>query len=62
MPALFGLFSRRFGAVTSRAEQRDLHEGSGAEDVQGHLKILREDLDVLDALPWPEWRRPKGHQ
>ena len=44
----------------SMQEQRDLHEGSSTEDVRSHLRILREDLDVLDALPWPEWSRPIG--
>lgn len=39
-------------------EQADLHEGSRSEDVREHLRILFEDLAVLDVLGWPEWRSP----
>jgi hypothetical protein len=35
----------------------DLHGGSSAEDVQAHLRIVREDLALLDTLGWPQWRR-----
>lgn len=45
------------GEMRVLQERADLHGGTSSEDIHDHLRIMREDLAVLDALGWPQWRR-----